>query len=197
MNKTFTYPGLGTCQRYRRCDPIAFLYLSTGVPGSTKQKQQRDEQRRENKTISLINRHRQTTASKRVQSFFITVDILPGHFKGLRNPKDSSKRPSVCTKSIPDVLRTSFNTKYKKNQAISIKTWCNSKMAPTADGNAHVQRLSAIPVSSRPKYVRDNPGGIVGSLLQVLGQCIFVMEGQKFLIMTKISIFTVLAHKRS
>lgn len=110
VNKTFTYPGLGTCQRYRRCDPVAFLCLSTRGPGSTREKQQRDEQRRENKTMSFISRQQHQAGSIIVN----TIDILPGHFKGTKKPKDSLKKHSVCTKSIPDTIRTGFGTKYIK-----------------------------------------------------------------------------------
>lgn len=109
LQKTITYPRLGTCQRYRRCDPVAFLCLSTRGPGSTREKQQRVQQRRENKTISLINRQQHQAGSMTSN----TIHILPGHFKGLKKTKDSSKRHSVCTKSIPDTFRTRFATKHK------------------------------------------------------------------------------------
>ena len=66
--------------------------------------------RRENETILLINRQ-QHQAGFMIKN---TIDILPGHFKGLLKPKDSLKRHSVCTKSILNALRTRFGAKYQK-----------------------------------------------------------------------------------
>ena len=65
----------------------------------------------------------------------------------------------MCTKVSPTLNKRALIQNIKKKSAISIKTWCNSKMAPTADRAAHAHRMSGFPVYSRPKSVRDNPGG--------------------------------------
>lgn len=116
VSETFTYPGLGSGQRYRGSNSIGFLCLSAG--GSTKNNQIWVTARKQN---DFWYQHTYQTG-------WIILNItgfLPGHFNGFRKPKYSLKKHSVYIDSVPNGLWTRVGAKYIK----IAKTWMKNKMA--------------------------------------------------------------------